>query len=374
MSGSLYELLRRCHRVELEALAGHLKIREQDLGLSKLARRIDQRLRQMGGHGIINVFTRGGEGPPWADIISRLCRKVGTPSNNDVEAMERALMEHWVITTWSTLTAQQQDRAWDELGLPRPTSDDGEPAADIHHAPTAQLMALFGDINPVFALPFLPFLGPIGALLYVGRPRDDQLMPAVLEVARLRQLARHRITIGVVGSPSCGKDAAIRALFGIDSGNIDPVAGSTSTVAITKLPGASALYIVNTPGLGDVIEAVTEEARQVLDLVDVYLYVVNAQGGVQTREKADYDDVVCRGRPVLAVINKIDTLRESDRARYLADARSKLGAPEDAFLAAAFDPLPALSELPLGIAPIRAWICDQLQMLGKDESELNALK
>ncbi len=373
MSDSLYELLRRCHRVELEALAKHLKIREQDLGLSKLASRIDQRLRQMGGHGIINVFTRGGEGPPWVDIVTRLCRKAGVSANDDVDIMERGLMEHWVITTWSSLTAEQQNRAWDELGLPRPTSDDGEPNMDVSDAPTSTLMSLIGDINPVFALPFLPFLGPIGALLYVGRPRDDQLMPAVLEVTRLRQLARHRITIGVVGSPSCGKDAGIRALFGIDSGNIDPIAGSTSTVAITKLPNASALYVVNTPGLGDVIEAVTEEARQVLDLVDVYIYVVNAQGGVQAREKADYDDVISRERPVLAVINKVDTLRERDRERYLADARAKLNAPKDAFLAAAFDPLPALSESPIGIAPIRQWLRQQLGLLGKDESELKAL-
>jgi GTPase Era involved in 16S rRNA processing len=144
-------------------------------------------------------------------------------------------------------------------------------------------------------------------------------------------------------------------------------------VAITKLPNASALYVVNTPGLGDVIEAVTEEARQVLDLVDVYIYVVNAQGGVQTREKTDYDDVVSRGRPVLAVINKVDTLRERDRDRYLADARVKLDAPEDAFLAAAFDPLPALSESPIGIEPIREWLRGQLRLLGKDENELKGL-
>lgn len=373
MSDSLYELLRRCHRVELEALAEHLNVRAQDLGLSKLARRIDQRLRQLGGHGLVNVFTRGGEGPPWKDIVTRLCRKAGVEAHDDIEVMERRLLEHWVTTTWSSLTAEQQNQAWDELGLARPMSDDGTADLDIGEAPTGTVMRLIGDINPVFALPFLPFLGPIGALLYVGRPRDDQLLPAVLEVARLRQLARHRITIGVVGSPSCGKDAGIRALFGIDSGNIDPIAGSTSTVAITKLPNASALYVVNTPGLGDVIEAVTEEARQILDLVDVYIYVVNAQGGVQTREKADYDDVVSRGRPVLAVVNKIDTLRERDRERYLADARVKLGAPEDAFLAAAFDPLPALSDSPIGIEPIREWLREQLRVLGKDESELNGL-
>ena len=75
------------------------------------------------------------------------------------------------------------------------------------------------------------------------------------------------------------------------------------------------MYVVNTPGMGDIIEEVTEEARQVLDLIDVFVYVVNAQGGVQARELDDYRRCVARDRPVLAVVNKIDTLRERDRER-----------------------------------------------------------
>ena len=35
---------------------------------------------------------------------------------------------------------------------------------------------------------------------------------AVLEISALRQTVRHRVTIGVVGSPSSGKDAAIGAI------------------------------------------------------------------------------------------------------------------------------------------------------------------
>src|SRR5690606_1991518 len=148
---------------------------------------------------------------------------------------------------------------------------------------------------------------------------------------------------------------------GVDTGNVHPVAGSTKQVEITRLPDATALYVVNTPGLGDVVASVTEEARQVLDHIDVYLYVVNAQGGVGARELADYRACVARGRPVLAVVNKIDTLRPEDRARYLADARQKLGAAEDDFVGVAFDPLPALADAPIGVGGVRAWIAARLE-------------
>jgi GTPase Era involved in 16S rRNA processing len=173
-----------------------------------------------------------------------------------------------------------------------------------------------------------------------------------------------------MGSPSSGKDAALSAVFGLEPSNVSPVAGSTTTVEITRLPGTSALYLVNTPGLGDVVEDVTEEARQVLDHIDLYLYVVNAQGGVQAREKADHAAAVATGRPVLSVVNKIDTLRPSDRERYLDDARAKLGVDEADFVATAFDPLPQLAESPIGVEEVRRWIEERLRELGKDPAEL----
>ena len=208
------------------------------------------------------------------------------------------------------------------------------------------------------------------ALFYLGQVDDKLLLSLVLEVSALRRAIRHRVTVGVVGSPSSGKDAAIKALFGIDSGNVNPVAGSTSEVEITRLQGATALYIVNTPGMGDVVESVTEQAKQVLDLIDVFVYVVNAQGGVQARELADYQACLAKKRPVLAVVNKIDTLRQEDRERYLEDARAKLAAPEEHFMSAAFDPLPQLYDEPIHLDEARTWLENQLIRLGKDPQEL----
>jgi hypothetical protein len=133
------------------------------------------------------------------------------------------------------------------------------------------------------------------------------------------------------------------------------------------------LFLVNTPGMGDVMESVTEEARQVLDHIDLYLYLVNAEGGVQARELADYQRCVATGKPVLALVNKVDVLRPRDKDKYLADARAKLGAPEDAFLPVAFDPLPELAPGPIGLPAVHAWLSARLVELGKDPSELPAI-
>jgi GTP-binding protein EngB required for normal cell division len=217
--------------------------------------------------------------------------------------------------------------------------------------------------------PVVPLPGCL-VLLWFAKPKDEIVLPAVVEICRLRHAVRHRVTVGIVGSPSSGKDAAMMTLFGIDTGNVNPVAGSTRQVEIRRLPQSTALFVVNTPGMGDVIESVTEEARQVLDHIDVYLYLVNAQGGVQAREKADYDACRRRGRPVLVVINKIDTLRDSDRERFLADCRTKLRVEEGSLLPAAFDPLPQLAPSPIGIDTVQRWIEEKLVELGKDPAEL----
>lgn len=373
----LEELLRRCHRAELLPLAEVLGIRPDGMGLAQLASAIGRTLRRRGAQDVWNAVLRKGEGPPYAEVVEALAARKGVAVAARTEDTEAALLEWWVTEAWGEMDADDRDRVWRRLKLELPAPADGHTAL-ISMQERLKIGARYGAgvmavsalrLAPLLFPPLLPLAGCLG-VFWLARPKDDVLLPAVLEVSQLRQAVRHRVTIGVVGSPSSGKDAAIKAIFGLDTGNVNPVAGSTKSVEITRLDGATALYVVNTPGMGDVIESVTEEARQVLDLIDLYVYVVNAQGGVQARELDDHRRCLASDRPVLAVVNKVDTLREADRERYLADARKKLGAAEDDFLAAAFDPLPQLSETPIGVEPVRTWIERHLVELGKDPSEL----
>lgn len=270
--------------------------------------------------------------------------------------------------------------AWALLGETGPVPNSGQTAVDtvrnkLGKTYNYKVAALAAGSAATRLLPLLVApISPVGilgfAFWWMGRPRLERLVPAVLAIARLRAVVRHRVTIGVVGSPSSGKDAALRTIFGVDTGNIHPVAGSTREVSITRIPDATALFVVNTPGLGDVVESVTEEARQILQHIDVYLVLVSAQGGVQTRERETWDAVAATGRPALVVVNKIDTLREEDRARFVEDCRSKLGVEASRVVGVAFDPLPQLSETPIGVEAVRAWLAGALEALGKDPEEL----
>jgi len=373
----LVELLRRCHRAELLPLAEVLGVNPVGLGLAQLVNACAVTMRRRGSHDIWSILLRKGEGLPYDQVVRDLAARKEVEVGEDLEAAEQTLLDGWVSESWSQMPATERDRVWRRLQLELPAPTDGNQAL-ISMNERLKIGARYGAgvmavaavrVLPLIFPPLLPLAGCL-ALFWVARPRDEVLLPAVLEISALRQTVRHRLTIGVVGSPSSGKDAAIAAIFGIDSGNVNPVAGSTREVEITQIQDATALYVVNTPGMGDVIEAVTEEAKQVLDLIDVFVYIVNAQGGVQSRELDDYRACVARDRPVLAVVNKIDTLRESDRERYLDDAREKLGAPVEDFLAAAFDPLPQLSEEPIGLEAVRGWLVRQLDSLGKDPREL----
>ena len=380
---SLEELLRHCHRDELLPLCQALRIRPDGLGLGTLATVAAATLRRRGGNDVANLVLRAGDGPSYDTVLRGLSTRCGVaappPAGTaataspapTVEELELAIVGWSMGLAWPALTDEQRAAMWSKLDLPPPVPSAGDPAVRL--AETA-LEGRYGYAASAAALGVASRIVPLAgclAMLWLTRPDDAVLVPAVLHVARVRQIVRHRVTVGLVGSPSSGKDAAIRALFGVDSGNIHPIAGSTREVAITRLPGATALYVVNTPGLGDVVERVTEEARQVLHHIDVYLYLVNAQGGVQQRERADY--LRCRetGRPVLAVLNKIDTLRAEDRERFVEDTRRKLGA-DATVVAAAFDPLPQLSPEPIGVDLVRQWIRARLTELGKDPAELRA--
>lgn len=387
-SEPLERLFVRCHRDELLPLAELVGVAHRGVGLDLLARNLSRSTRRLARHGLLNAFLGRGDGPDWLEVLRDLNGdpKIGY---GEIADAELAVVRKAHVESWARLGTEARAELWCQLGL------EGEPpeaGAEAMARAESSLGRAFGYVLtqakaglststfPYFVL--LAFL-PVGACLnpvfmlaiLLGANRSlrsdrPRLVAMVMHVARLRQVVLKRITVGFVGSPSTGKDAGIRALFGIDSGNISPVAGSTRTVNIQKAPGATALYVVNTPGLGDVVQGVTDEAKQVISHIDVYIYVVNAEGGVQAREQSDYRACRDTRKPVLALVNKIDLLRPRDKDKYLADARDKLGAPEDSFLAVAFDPMPELSPSPIGLDAVRTWLVEALVSLDKDPNEL----
>lgn len=384
MTDDLEALLHKCHRDELLPLARLLEVPEAGKGLGDLARECALVYRRRATHGFETAAR--GQPKPYVEIIQDLAKSKKL-THGGIEVTELAVVRHYVREGWPGLSAAERARAWKDVGLegpPPPSAEEAVSALDATGRGVGYaLTRVLAHVKDPVAVAALGLAGPLGCLFrplalplllwVLLRPEERITVAGALEIARLRQIVLHRVTIGVVGSPSTGKDAAIKALFGIDTGNVSPIAGSTKEVAIQRVPGATALFLVNTPGMGDVVERVTEEARQVLDHIDLYLYLVNAEGGVQAREKADYDRCVATGKPVLAIVNKVDVLRPKDKDRFLEDCRSKLGAPANDFLACAFDPLPQLSPTPINRSAVRMWLMAELAGLGKDPMELPSL-
>ncbi len=186
----------------------------------------------------------------------------------------------------------------------------------------------------------------------------------LLSTAVQRSLSQ-RLVVAFLGSASAGKDAAIRALFGIDFGQVDPIPGSTDRLRVAPMDPAGHVLVVNAPGFGDVRADVDAQARGVLDQLDVAVYVVNADGGATIDERRDLDAIRALGRPVLVCINKIDLIRPHQREAFVRTTLVQLGVERADAVVTAFDPLPALADEPIGVEAVIAWIHLKLEEDGK---------
>ena len=187
------------------------------------------------------------------------------------------------------------------------------------------------------------------------------------EVARTQitqRLSKH-LVIAFLGSASAGKDAAIRALFGVDFGQVDPIPGSTDRVRVAALDASEQVMIVNAPGFGDVRAEVDAAAREVMQHLDLAVYVVNSDGGATIDERRDLDAVRALGRPVLVCLNKIDLIRPNQRTAFVEATLAQLGVSREDAAVTAFDPLPALADAPIGLERVVGWIHKTLDEQGK---------
>ncbi len=184
------------------------------------------------------------------------------------------------------------------------------------------------------------------------------------EEALTTALKQH-LVVAFLGSASSGKDSAIRALFGLDFGEVSPIPGSTSALRVVKLDPAGQVLLVNAPGFGDVRERVDASVREVMDSLDIVVYVVNCEGGATIDERRDLDAIRSLDRPVLVCLNKIDLIRTKEREGFIAATLAQLGVdPKDAVITS-FDPLPQLAPEPIGVEYVIRWIGDHLATSGK---------
>jgi uncharacterized protein YaaW (UPF0174 family)/GTPase SAR1 family protein len=217
-------------------------------------------------------------------------------------------------------------------------------------------------------------LGPVGwiatglwLIVDLAGPAFRKTVPAVIHVALLRTILVNRITIGVVGDGSAGKDALIHAVFGLDS-KIDPIAGSTETALPYPLNKRGSAFIVNYPGFNDYRAAVDKHTDDYLHHTDVFVLVVDINRGIPGTDTKILDKIKAFGRPILICLNKADLPRNKEElTRLEKTAQERLKGYT--IITTAFDPDPRLglgAASDTGVIAVYEWIRNEIKEDGKN--------
>lgn len=185
---------------------------------------------------------------------------------------------------------------------------------------------------------------------------------------RVREQLAKKLVIGFLGTASSGKTSGIKALFSVDLGNIHPIPGSTKAVKVMQIDDH--VFVVDAPGFGDIHKEVSQKAKEACDQVDIFIYVLNAQGGYKQQEKEDYQTLFALNREVLVVLNKIDTIMDPRFPEQLQEliqhTQRSMGVDSNSFADVAFDPNPFIAKKPINLQKVRDWIQKTLEEKGKD--------
>ncbi|EJS1625566.1 50S ribosome-binding GTPase [Vibrio cholerae] len=226
--------------------------------------------------------------------------------------------------------------------------------------------------SPLIARAVSSFLGPVGwtasglwAATALAGPAYRKTIPAVVHIAALRQLVLNRINIGVVGDGSVGKDAFFNAVFGLDTQNVDPIAGATSEAELYPLDEDYAINLINFPGFNDINPSVNSLTHEYLHNVDIFVMVIDLARGVSDIDVQILNKLNRLNKPIVVCLNKVDMVRPRDLEKLRETAKQRLTGVT--LIETAFDPDDRIhSDGPVGTLDIFNWLKAQLETQGKD--------
>lgn len=123
--------------------------------------------------------------------------------------------------------------------------------------------------------------------------------------------------IGIIGKPNVGKSTLLNRLIGekIAITTHKPQTTRNRITGIKNREDAQIIFI-DTPGLHEAKSALARSmvrtAREVLSEVDAVMLVVDAESGIKKNDIAIIESLKEVEVPVIAVINKIDTIRKEE--------------------------------------------------------------
>lgn len=390
--------------MDVEPLIKYLGMDRRTLSYEKAnvrdsAEKVASYLREMGSNNIATLWRR--EGVEYAEVVLDVAEKIGAKDatkKNSIEENEGAILRKLFADALDKMTDEEKRQLYSSMCLKENEIPYGATGLMI----TQLLMKRFGGFaiyrtslilanmfsrallgsglsfatNAAITRTIGAFLGPIGwaasgawLLVELAGPAYRKTVPAVVHVAMLRQMLLNRVTIGVVGDGSTGKDALIKSVFGLDTGNVSPVAGSTKDAIIYDLGDTGAVHLVNYPGFNDIRCEVNDQTHDLLHCTDVFLMVVDLARGVSGTEVEILNKLHKFERPILVCLNKVDLPRPKDKEALLAAARDRLKGVD--LIETSFDPDPRLSDgNPLNCRDVYDWVLKRVAEDGKETSHI----
>ena len=125
-------------------------------------------------------------------------------------------------------------------------------------------------------------------------------------LADVEKNLRKTVTVAIVGKVSTGKSSILNALFSKTKedklAHVGAVSGVTTKVKRFSL--GKSVEIMDSPGLGDIIEENSNATRIAMGDIDVGILVVS--DSADASQKSHYDELKSYCKKVFVVLNKID--------------------------------------------------------------------
>ncbi len=134
-----------------------------------------------------------------------------------------------------------------------------------------------------------------------------------------------RVHIGIFGRRNAGKSSVINAMTGQSLSIVSPVKGTTTDPVqkTMELLPLGPVVLIDTPGVDDQGELGAlrvKRSYQVLNKVDVAVLVVDGEEGFTPEDQAMENRLLEKRIPYVIAVNKLDQLREKDKALELLPA------------------------------------------------------
>ena len=144
------------------------------------------------------------------------------------------------------------------------------------------------------------------------------------ESEKFEEIKKKELIIALYGSVNSGKSSTINALTGQKIADVKAVAGWTPDVKL--YPFKENVWISDTPGLEDINEENSARAEEFVEKdADIILFFINAGVGASKPTVDAYNELYALGKPIIAVLNKIDILTPDEQEEMEQDIKDKMG-------------------------------------------------